>query len=572
MQIYKKEFKDIWLKAAVLGSLWGSIEIIIGSFFHNIRLPMAGTILAVLGISLITAFGQTWKDKGLFWRAGLICAVMKSVSPSAILIGPMTGILFEALLFELAVFLFGRNILGYVLGAVFALYSVVIHKVMALIIIYGFDLVRITENFYFFIIKQLNIESISFIQAFFTMSSIYILLGLIASAVGIIIGKKAVISRQAYINNAEITLSKNKDVVSPGGNNSSLIMLFAHLIFIILVLTLTNMFSLALAFGLTLVYSIFAIIKYKRPLRYFKRPWFWIQIFLFIVISALFYDGFNKETYFTSEGIAAGLKMGVRAVLIVIGFSAVSSELRNPLIKVLLYRRGFWQFYIALSLAFSVLPHLIKNSARPKKILKSPLKFLVGNIYDAEIILEEFKKKKICTEVIIITGKKQGGKTTYVQSLIKILQNKGYTVKGFSAKGKFKDNVHSEFYISDIQTDESIMICNTEGTEDQKRIGRFYFNEEGLNFGKNILKPEKLGQTDFVVIDEIGPFELKGRGWTESIEKLLEHDDYKMIWVVREKLVYDILRRFGITKGIIVDIKKYLPEDIIDELTKFMHP
>ena len=569
MEIYKKEFKDIWLKAAVLGSLWGSIEIIIGSFFHNIRLPMAGTILAVLGISLLAAFGQTWKDKGLFWRAGLISAVMKSVSPSAILIGPMTGIFFEALLFEFAIFLFGRNIFGYISGGVFALYSVVIHKVMTLIIIYGFDLVRITENLYFFIVKQLNIENLSFSLAFFLLSSIYIILGLIASLFGIVIGKKAVKSKQFKTNNNNIVLSKDRDVVSPDEKGNSLIMLLFHIIFIIFVLTLTNLFSLELAFGLTLAYSIFAILKYKRPLRYFKRPWFWIQISLFILISALFYDGFNKENYFTAEGITAGLKMGVRAVLIVIGFSAISSELRNPFIKVLLYRRGFWQFYTALGLAFSVLPYLIKNSARPKKILRNPLKSLIGNIYDAELILDEFQKTKICSKVVVITGKRQGGKTTFVHSVVKKLQNKGYAVSGFLAKGKFKDNKRSEFYISDIQSNESILICNTEGTDDQKRIGRFYFNEEGLNFGKNILKPEKLGKADFVVIDEIGPFELKGKGWTESVEQLLEYDNYKMIWVVREKLVYHILRRFGITKAYIIDITKELPEDIIEELTEF---
>lgn len=570
MEIYRKEFKDIWLKAAVLGSLWGSIEIIIGSFFHNIRLPMAGTILAVLGISLLAAFGQNWKDKGLFWRAGLISAVMKSVSPSAILIGPMTGILLEALLFEMAVFLFGRNMIAYVLGGIFALYSVVIHKVITLIIIYGFDLVRITENFYFFITKQLNIEDISFALAFFVFSSVYIVLGFAASVFGIIIGKKAVNSGRKQIKDSKIILSKERDVVSPDDKNSSLILLFVHFVFIISVLTLTNLFSIELAFGLTLVYSILTIQKYKRPLKYFKRPWFWIQILLFIFISALFYDGFNQEDYFTVEGIMAGLKMGVRAVLIVIGFSAISSELRNPFIKILLYRRGFWQFYTALGLAFSVLPFLIKNSARPKKILKNPLRSLIGNIHDAEIILEEFKKTKFDSKVIIITGKKQGGKTSFVEAFVKILERNGNMVKGFLAKGKFKDNVRSEFYISDIQSGKSVLLCNIKGNENQKRIGRFYFDEEGLKFGKNILKPSMLEKADFVVIDEIGPFELKGKGWTESIELLLSDDKFTMIWVVREKLVYHILRRFGITKSLIVNIDKDLPEDIIDKLSDFV--
>ena len=37
---------QLWMKAAVVGGLWASIEIIIGSFLHNTRLPFAGSMLA----------------------------------------------------------------------------------------------------------------------------------------------------------------------------------------------------------------------------------------------------------------------------------------------------------------------------------------------------------------------------------------------------------------------------------------------------------------------------------------------------------------------------------------------
>ena len=112
MEIYKKNTNDIWLKSAVIGSLWASFEIIIGSFFHNIHFPFAGTILTIIGVSILTAFGVVWNEKGFFWRAGLICALMKSISPSAILIGPMIGIFSEALIMELVLLIFGRNLFG----------------------------------------------------------------------------------------------------------------------------------------------------------------------------------------------------------------------------------------------------------------------------------------------------------------------------------------------------------------------------------------------------------------------------------------------------------------------------
>jgi len=566
VKTYKKEFKDIWLKASVLGSLWGSFEIIIGSFFHNIRFPMAGTILAVIGISLIAAFGQSWKDRGLFWRAGLISAVMKSVSPSAILLGPMTGILLEALLFELSVFLFGRNVIGYIIGGMLALYSVVIHKITSLIVIYGFDLIRITENFYAFIIKQLSIENLSFLHAFLLISSIYLLLGLFASIFGILIGKAAISRKEMEFTAESINIKQSKEVVRIDDNVSSIALLIFNFLFIIIVLALTNLASLELAAVLTFVYVIFAVWKYKRPLRFFKRPWFWIQISLFIFVSALFYNGFSNTKLFTYDGLIAGFKMGVRAILIVVGFSAVSSELRNPFIRIFLYRKGFWQFYTALGLAFSVLPFLIKKSAKAKKILRNPFNFLLSSIYDAENILNEFKKRKVDNEVIIITGPKHYGKTTFANSMIEYLKEKSKHVKGFTAPGKFNNGIRSEFNIQNVETGEQIPLCNIIGNDLQKKIGRFYFNEAGLIFGKDILKEENLLNAEYVIIDEIGPFELKGRGWTESIEKLLINSDIKMLWVVRKNLLYDILRRFGITKAYIIDIEKNSPKDAVDEL------
>ncbi len=569
MEFYKKQIKDIWLKAAVVGSLWGSVEIIVGSFFHNIRMPMSGTILAVLGISMLVAFGQIWRDSGLFWRAGLIAAVMKSVSPSAILIGPMTGIFLEALLFEFALTIFGRNIFAYFAGGIFALYSVVIHKLGTLLIIYGLDLVKITKNLYFFILKQLHVDNLNFIQAVLILSSFYVFLGVLAAIIGILTGKKALQLKPGYVSENKIEFDDEKDTVRPDEKTRSLSMLILHIVFIVAILAVTNMFSLMIASVITILYVTFVLLKYKRALNYFKRPGFWIQIALFIFISALFYDGFNSIQYFSEEGITAGLKMGLRAILIVIGFSAISSELRNPFIKVLLYRKGFWQFYTALSMAFSVLPYLMKHSARPKAILKNPGKILIGNILDAEYIFEEFKKTRTAVKAIIITGKKHEGKTSFAQKVVELLKLNGFRISGFSAPGKFDKNERSEFSITDLKTGKSHLLCTNKADKNLKKEGRFYFNEEGLKFGNEILKLENLSGSDFVFIDELGPFELKGKGWSASVEELLKYPKFKLVCLVRKKLVYDILRRFGITEALIFDIEKDTAEEVAEKISEF---
>src|SRR5512141_1386767 len=87
-----------WMKAAVLGCLWASSEIVLGSFLHNLRIPFSGNILTGIGLMILISVSFLWKEKGLFWRAGLVCALMKTVSPSAVIFGPMIAILSEAIL------------------------------------------------------------------------------------------------------------------------------------------------------------------------------------------------------------------------------------------------------------------------------------------------------------------------------------------------------------------------------------------------------------------------------------------------------------------------------------------
>lgn len=106
--IASKPLKEIWLKASVLGSIWASIEILLGSFLHNLKIPFSGMILSLIGVWLIISFLQVWKERGLVWRAGIICALMKSISPSAIILGPMIGIFTEALLIEFFIFVLGK--------------------------------------------------------------------------------------------------------------------------------------------------------------------------------------------------------------------------------------------------------------------------------------------------------------------------------------------------------------------------------------------------------------------------------------------------------------------------------
>ncbi|NLZ95494.1 MAG: hypothetical protein GX921_06695 [Bacteroidales bacterium] len=140
MEQSTKTVNDKWIKASVLAGLWAGIEIIAGSFLHNLRIPFSGTILTFISIILVIGFFQIWPKYGIIWRAGVITALMKSISPSAVILGPMVAITVEGFIMELAVRVAGRNISGYISAGMLTMVGILVHKVVRLFLLFGWDI------------------------------------------------------------------------------------------------------------------------------------------------------------------------------------------------------------------------------------------------------------------------------------------------------------------------------------------------------------------------------------------------------------------------------------------------
>ena len=126
----KNNISEKWIKASIIGTIWAASEIVLGSFFHNLKIPFTSNILTGIAIVILISISYKWTERGLFWRAGLICAVMKTMSPSAVIFGPMIAIFSEAVLLDISVRLFGRSILGFVLGGILAMSWNLFHKII----------------------------------------------------------------------------------------------------------------------------------------------------------------------------------------------------------------------------------------------------------------------------------------------------------------------------------------------------------------------------------------------------------------------------------------------------------
>jgi hypothetical protein len=393
--IQKIHIDDRWVKAAVVGGLWASVEIIIGSFLHNTRLPFAGSMLAFAGTVLLIGFYQIWPQKGLIIRAGLITAVMKSVSPSAIILGPMTGIMMEAAAIELIILLFGNNIIGLTLAGTLSVSSALFHKVVSLLILYGFDLIQIYVNIINFALKQFGINEAGEWQILIALFSVYLFFGVLAALFGRYIGRKAVRMRNDK-GNYELDTKKIKPKEFFEINEdqkTSVNLLIMHILAIPLGLYLLNFWGVTIGLPFVIMYMLVFGYRYRFALRRLKKPVFWSQLIIIVLLSAVFWDINDPDgNWISVDGILVGVEMMIRALFVVVAFSAMSVELRNQKVKDFLFGVGFGKFYQAVGLAFSALPLMISTLPGSKEIIRRPFNSFVMPLVMADSWLQLFEE------------------------------------------------------------------------------------------------------------------------------------------------------------------------------------
>ena len=569
-EIYTNRLSETWLKAAVVGSLWASFEIIIGSFLHNLRVPFAGTLLSFASVGLIIAFIQVWNNKGLVWRAGLIAALLKSISPSAVILGPMIGIFSEALIIELFISLLGRNIVSYILAGAFAVLSAPLHKVVTLLVTYGFDLLVIIEQLYKYILKQLGKVEGDPVLLISIIMLLYMLVGMLAAVLGYLGGAKAV--RIIPHDDNVIAPDKSTSFFSNTiEKRSSPWYLLYHLICIISCLYLINILPIWYSMLPSLAYAGFCLYMYKGSMRSFRKPSFWIWFMGITLLAAIFWNGLSKGELWDTEGLIVGLRMNLRAIVILTGFAALSREMRNPIIRTVLYHHGFANVYHSAGLAFSVLPGIINSLPGVKKILANPidtLGIIVRKAADVYPTLENELASQ--TPVIIISGDIQEGKTTFLIELITMLKNRNVKINGFIAKGIHDENGRIGYDLEDVVSGESIPYIRNKNSNNAYRHGKYYFSREGFDFGEKILNNIRKLNTDIAVIDEVGPVELKGKAWAENIEKLVNIYRVPQLWLVRKPLLKRVIRQWNIGEVMVIDIGTENVDDVIDEILLFI--
>lgn len=538
----KTEINEKWIKASIIGTIWAASEIVLGSFLHNLKIPFSGNVLTAIGLIILISVSYIWNDKGLFWRAGLICAIMKTMSPSAVIFGPMIAILSEAMLLEISVRLLGKTLPGFLLGSVLAMSWNLFQKLVNLIIFYGFNIVELYKNLIQYTQKQLNIHTDIFWFPLIVLLVIYGLLGVASAIIGIRVGRKIVNQP------VDFKPSGSADYAAVNSKTTqyfeySLAWLFADILLIISALIVLNYAAILYwMITVTVIVTIW-VLRYKRALRQISKPKFWIYFVLITMLSAFVFTQIQSESLV--KGLTIGLQMNFRAVLIIIGFSVLGTELYNPVVRNFFLKTSFKQLPLALELSFASLPAMISHIPDFKTMAKNPVSIIHQLISQVDFRLAELKAKINFTQkVYIVTGKVGEGKTTFLVMLLNDLYKKNIKIGGIYSPRVMENGETTGYDIVDISTGESAVFLRKTNNPDAMTIGKYEIFRDGLEKGQNALKISNVIHSQLVIIDEIGNLELNGKGWAESLENLIQFSNHRILMVIRENFVEKVIAKW----------------------------
>jgi|APSaa5957512622_1039677.scaffolds.fasta_scaffold10474_3 nucleoside-triphosphatase THEP1 len=567
-----QKLNEKWIKASILGTIWASSEIVLGSFLHNLRIPFSGNILTAIALVILISASYKWKEHGLFWRAGIICALLKTMSPSAVIFGPMVAILSEAILLEISVRFLGKNITGFLLGSILAMSWNLIQKIFNYVIFYGYNIVELYSNLMKYAQKQLHLQFDVVWAPIVLLLAIYILFGTFSAMIGIKTGRKLLTHSNEPGKVLQNMQTGNSTTKKSSIFNYSVPWLFLNIILMFGSLILINQISFVAWATLVSVIVFAWAVRYKRALRQLVKPKLWIFFIATTMVAAFVFTTIQAEETRIIDAIIIGVEMNLRAIVLIMGFSVLGTELYNPKIRKLLGKSRFKQLPLALELSLESLPSMIANIPDLKSIVRNPVHVIHQLMKHAELRLDEIRKKTAFKQkVFIITGAIGKGKTSCIKNVIKKLEQEKTTVLGIYSERIIKNNITVGYDVINVSNNKSKKFLRLHGDNTLGKIGRFVIYPNGFQMGRNTLNELQNTRAKIIVIDEIGKLEIDGGGWSECLLNLIKTRNNHLLLAVREEVLEKVIENLGIEAEIIYNVSENKCEDFSQRILQFIN-
>jgi nucleoside-triphosphatase THEP1 len=303
-----------------------------------------------------------------------------------------------------------------------------------------------------------------------------------------------------------------------------------------------------------------------------------------VVLTVLFSSAAAGAVVVWSADWTSGLEVAAAMLLRLMVLVVVASLLaRNVDAEALLRageRLGLERLGLTLGLALNVLPQLVEATRqvavawrvrRRSKAAPSPSPLQVMEVLLAHVarIADEAAAAAAlrghsalllrpvvtatATPVVVATGRPGAGKTTAVQQVVEQLEERGLRAVGIVQPGTMVDGQKTGFVVRDLVSGEESELARLVSRDDGEHGTRFRFHPAGFALAAAALG--RADRDDVLVVDELGPLELRGQGHMPAVTRALRVAGLAaVVIVVRVQLVPALLAALRVDDAAVVDV------------------
>jgi nucleoside-triphosphatase THEP1 len=153
----------------------------------------------------------------------------------------------------------------------------------------------------------------------------------------------------------------------------------------------------------------------------------------------------------------------------------------------------------------------------------------------------------ISRRITILTGEVHSGKTTFLQH---------WLIDKKDPRGILTPVEEGKRIFLDIATGLRFPM-EAEGNEESISVGKYQFSKSAFAKAKEIILAARF-LPGILIIDELGPLELREKGFFDVVKKLLatENDQQQLLLVTRKSLLEEMREKFGWEEGSEILLKK----------------
>jgi nucleoside-triphosphatase len=157
--------------------------------------------------------------------------------------------------------------------------------------------------------------------------------------------------------------------------------------------------------------------------------------------------------------------------------------------------------------------------------------------------------------VAVVTGPPGCGKTAAVEAAVGVWRSRGFPVRGIVQPGVFSHRRKVGFLVRDLATGAEAVLAQRVERGQGEHGTAYRFSREGLELAARALGGIAAGSV--LVVDEIGPIELRGDGHMPALRRALATAGLAaVVLVVRRQLVPSLLAALVTTDVTIIDVEE----------------